>query len=99
MMSRPHRFARAACRHQPCPFPPQVQHHAMKEDMEAQMSRVARGLEMERPLITYFKSAAIDAALAGNIDTLSSNPLDTMKSMRYEVHQTFPTRPGLAQPV
>ena len=38
----------------------QLQHHAMKGDMELQMSRIARGMEMERPLITHFKSKALD---------------------------------------
>lgn len=66
----------------------QVQHHAMKADMERQMLRIAHGLDQERALISYFKSAAINSALAGRKDhllPLFGDRLEMMRAMRHEV--------------
>ena len=65
----------------------QVQHHAMKGDMEVQMSRIAKGLEMERPLITHFKSKALDKALTATKHStlpMAANTLETVRSMRLD---------------
>lgn len=42
----------------------QARHHALKEDMQGQMIRVARGLEAERPFISYFKAVALNKGVS-----------------------------------
>ena len=44
----------------------------MKEDMEAQMTRVAQGIMAERALITHFKMQALEDALQAARRTLQA---------------------------
>ena len=70
----------------------QVRHHALKNDMEAQMRRISDGLEAERSLIAHFKQAAFEKELAeqarlvdaGRALPLSTNAIDTMRAVRQE---------------
>ncbi len=72
----------------------QLKHTAMKEDMNAQMCRVARAIEAERALILGVKHTALENALRsaqgkvarGEGLPLAENPTDSLRAMRSQAN-------------
>ena len=69
----------------------QIRHDAMKGDMDAQMQRLARGLEAERELISHFKAVAFERAISADVSTsalpLASDPMDSIRGVRQQANE------------